>query len=557
MLSTFVIGLREGLEAALIVGIVAAFLKQRGRQDLLRLVWLGVALAALICLAVGLGLHFYSADLPQKQQEGLETVVGAVAVAMVTYMVIWMRRHSRELKKQLEGAAGSAMESGSGLALVAMAFLAVFREGFETSVFLLAAFNTEGINPVTAGAGAVLGLLVALGLGYGIFRGGVRINLSKFFRATGAVLVLVAAGLVVNALHTAHEAGWLLIGQGPTINLSWLVQPGSVQSSLLTGMLGWQPRPVVIELTGWLLYLIPVGLYVVWPPGRSPSRSVVLRTASVVAVAGVTAGALLYVAAPSVPATPNAAALATSATGSASVHQVSRDGSRLVVATSGTLPVRTWTLRSVGQDTVGGRSARVYAVAGVAAAEPAGLPARASIVELAALAGGRLPLGISAASEPATVPVRYATTAGLTASVDSATGRVLDVAYTRATTAVATLSAGPTSIGTVRTTSVSATRAALADAAAAARVHAASARTRSSRHDLAIMAWAAALVAVVVAGAAARRRPAAAAEGAVVLGANAGSDSRAETESAVVAGGAAVAPTGSRPTRTPRETARA
>ena len=150
MLSTFVIGLREGLEAALIVGIVAAFLKQRGRHDLLRLVWLGVGLAALICLAVGLGLHAYSAELPQKQQEGLETVVGAVAVAMVTYMVIWMRRHSRELKKQLEGAAGSALESGSGWALVLMAFLAVFREGFETAVFLLAAFN-EAANPVTAG----------------------------------------------------------------------------------------------------------------------------------------------------------------------------------------------------------------------------------------------------------------------------------------------------------------------------------------------------------------------------------------------------------------------
>src|ERR1700712_5001897 len=130
MLSTFVIGLREGLEAALIVGIVAAFLKQRGRTDLLRLVWLGVGLAALICLGVGVGLHAYSAALPQKQQEGLETVVGAIAVAMVTYMVVWMRRHSRGLKKQLEGAAEDALQSGSGLALVAMAFLAVFREGF-------------------------------------------------------------------------------------------------------------------------------------------------------------------------------------------------------------------------------------------------------------------------------------------------------------------------------------------------------------------------------------------------------------------------------------------
>jgi high-affinity iron transporter len=537
MLSTFVIGLREGLEAALIVGIVAAFLKQRGRYDLLRLVWLGVGLAALICLAVGLGLHAYSAELPQKQQEGLETVVGAVAVAMVTYMVIWMRRHSRELKKQLEGAAGSALESGSGWALVLMAFLAVFREGFETAVFLLAAFN-EAANPVTAGAGAVLGLLVALVLGYAIFRGGVRINLSKFFRATGAVLVLVAAGLVVNALHTAHEAGWLLFGQGPTINLSWLVRPGSVQSSLLTGMLGWQPRPVVIELAGWLLYLIPVGLYVVWPPGRAPSRAVVLRTASVVAVAGVAAGTLLLVLAPSSVSTPSSAVLVTSANNAASVRQVSRDDSRLVVATSGALPTRTWTLRPSGNTKVDGRSARIYDVAGVTLADPAGLPSRASIVTLATLAGGRLPLGISAASEPPTVPVRYATTGRLTASVDTATGRLLNVAFTRATAAEATLSDGPTSIGNVQPVAISASRAAVAQAAANAGAQARKVHARSSWIDLAVMAWVVAAIAAVVAASTVWRR-------------------RSIVATAVAAGTPVAAPTTPHPPRTPRETARA
>ena len=324
MLSTFVIGLREGLEAALIVGIVAAFLRQQGRKDLLRLVWLGVGLAALICLGVGLGLRALSADLPQRQQEGLETVVGSIAVAMVTYMVIWMRRHSRELKKQLEGAADSALQSGSGLALVAMAFLAVFREGFETAVFLLAAFN-ETANPASAGVGALLGLAVAVGLGYGIYRGGVRINLSKFFRFTGAVLVLVAAGLVVNALHTAHEAGWLTVGQGRTVNLSWLVQPGSVRSSLLTGMLGWQPQPVVIELVGWLCYLVPVGLYVAWPPGRGVSRRTVARTAAAVAVTAVVAGTVLTVLTPARPASaPADSAMAMSGSGTLlQTHRVS------------------------------------------------------------------------------------------------------------------------------------------------------------------------------------------------------------------------------------------
>ena len=162
--------------------------------------------------AVGVILQIVSQNLPQRQQEGLETVIGLVAVAMVTYMVVWMRRHSRNLKGQLEGAAAEALAAGSGFALVAMAFLAVLREGFETVVFLLAAFN-ESASGASAWLGAMLGIVVAVGLGYAIYRGGVRLNLSKFFRATGVVLVLVAAGLVVNAVHTAHEAGWLNAGQ--------------------------------------------------------------------------------------------------------------------------------------------------------------------------------------------------------------------------------------------------------------------------------------------------------------------------------------------------------
>ena len=166
MLPTFVIGLREGLEASLIVGIVAAFLKQRGRADLVRWVFAGIAAAVALCVAAGVTLEVISRDLPQRQQEGLETVVGAVAVAMVTYMVVWMRRNSRNLKGQLEGAAGAALAAGSGTALVVMAFLAVLREGLETVVFLLAAFN-ETHNSESAGTGALLGILVAVALGYG------------------------------------------------------------------------------------------------------------------------------------------------------------------------------------------------------------------------------------------------------------------------------------------------------------------------------------------------------------------------------------------------------
>jgi high-affinity iron transporter len=273
-----VIGLREGVEASLIVGIVAAFLGQQGRRDALRQVWVGVSTAVAICIAVGVILQIVSSDLPQRQQEGLETVVGGIAVVMVSYMVLWMRRHARHLRGDLETAAGSALASGSATALVLMAFLAVLREGFETVVFLLATFHASG-NATLSWLGALLGIALAVVLGYGIYKGGVHINLSRFFRITGIVLVVIAAGLVMTAIHTANEAGWLNIGQTQAFDLSWLVRPGTPLSSFATGVLGIQPYPVWIEVLAWLIYLVPMGLVMVWPSsGRRVPRSRATRT---------------------------------------------------------------------------------------------------------------------------------------------------------------------------------------------------------------------------------------------------------------------------------------
>ena len=264
MLPTFVIGLREGVEAALIVAIIAGFLRQEGRRDALRPMWLGVGAAVAICAAAGIALELLDQELPQRQQEGLETVVGIAAVGIVTFMIVWMRRHARNLSGQLRRSAGAALAAGSTGALVAMAFFAVFREGLETVVFLLAVFqNAE--DPASAGAGAVLGLAAAVTIGLLIYRGGIKLNLARFFRITGFVLVLVAAGLVASAIHTAHEAGWLNAGQAQAFDLSWLVVPGTWTSALLTGMLGWQPQPTEAEVIGYLLYLVPATLYVLWP----------------------------------------------------------------------------------------------------------------------------------------------------------------------------------------------------------------------------------------------------------------------------------------------------
>ena len=207
MIPTLVIALREGVEASLIIGIIAAFLVKEGRRDAMRQMWAGVAVAIALCVGIAVILRVVGQELPQRQQEGLETVIGLIAVSAVTYMIVWMRRNARGIKKVLEGNAANALASGSTMALVAMAFLAVLREGFETSVFLLAAFN-DASDTTAAGAGAVLGLLAAVAIGIGIYRGGVHINLTRFFRVTGLILVFVAAGLLATSLHTAHEAGW-------------------------------------------------------------------------------------------------------------------------------------------------------------------------------------------------------------------------------------------------------------------------------------------------------------------------------------------------------------
>jgi high-affinity iron transporter len=272
VLPTFVIGLREGVEASLIVGIVAAFLRQEGRRDMLRNVWIGVGLAAAICLAVGVALDLLNSQLPQRQQEMLETVVGVLAVGVVTFMIFWMARHARGLKKELETHTASALATGSAAALVGMAFFAVLREGLETAVFLLAIFQ-DASDPTAAGIGGVLGIVAAVFIGFGIYRGGVKLDLARFFRLTSVVLVVVAAGLLASAAGTAWEAGWITSFQSQPLDLSWLVVPGTWTSSLLTGMLGLQPHPSVAQIFVYLAYAIPVGAYVLWPRRRGPATS--------------------------------------------------------------------------------------------------------------------------------------------------------------------------------------------------------------------------------------------------------------------------------------------
>jgi iron uptake system EfeUOB component EfeO/EfeM len=175
-----------------------------------------------------------------------------------------------------------------------MAFFAVLREGLETAVFLLAAFQASG-NALTAGLGALLGILTAVAIGAGLYRGGIRINLARFFKVTAVFLVLIAAGLLASAVHTGHEGGWINSLQGQALDLSWLVVPGTVTSSLLTGMLGLQPRPTDGEVAAYLIYAVPMLLFVLWPqrPARVRSKTKAKTQVTLAICAAVAAAALL------------------------------------------------------------------------------------------------------------------------------------------------------------------------------------------------------------------------------------------------------------------------
>ena len=258
MLVAFLIMLREGIEAALIVGIVAGFLKQSGYVHMMPKVWIGTVLAALMCLGLGLWIHNKTGEIPQKQQEFVVGALGLFAVAMLTYMVLWMKKASRGLKQSLQTSVSNALQRGSGhgWALVSMAFLAVAREGLESVFFLIAVFNQAPAAEMPLGA--VLGLVAAAVIGYLIYKGGVKINLGKFFQWTGVLLIFVAAGLLAGAFRALHEAGVWNIGQIIVFDSSHILHNDSVMGVLMGGFFGYTDHPVVSDLVLYVVYLVTV-----------------------------------------------------------------------------------------------------------------------------------------------------------------------------------------------------------------------------------------------------------------------------------------------------------
>ena len=259
MLAPFLIMLREGMEAAVIVGIIATYLHRTGRAAFMPAVWTGVLLAVALSLFAGAALQVLRAGYPQKSQEAFEAGVALIATGMLLWMVVWMRANARSLSSTLRGsvddalgpAGGAGPRSGAGVwPLVGAAFLAVAREGLESVFFLLAIFQQS--PGAAAPLGALAGLGVAVGLGIALYRGGVRLDLQRFFRWTGVFVILVAAGLFSGALRSLHEAGVWNHLQQPVYDLTRTLPVSSVPGTILSGLLGYHDRPTLGEALAWL-----------------------------------------------------------------------------------------------------------------------------------------------------------------------------------------------------------------------------------------------------------------------------------------------------------------
>ncbi|ALO07901.1 Ferrous iron transport permease EfeU [Streptomyces venezuelae] len=270
MFGNYLIGLREGLEASLVVCILIAYLVKTGRRDALKPIWIGIGVAVGVALAFGAGLEFGSQELTFEAQELLGGSLSIVAVVLVTWMVFWMRRTARHLRAELHGKLDAALQMGTG-ALVATAFLAVGREGLETALFVWASVRASSDGTYEPLAGVVLGLVTAVVLGWLFYRGALKINLAKFFTWTGGMLVVVAAGVLAYGVHDLQEARFLDGLANKAFDVSATIPPDSWYGTLLKGVFNFQPDPTVLQVTVWALYLVPTLALFLAPIGSGPS----------------------------------------------------------------------------------------------------------------------------------------------------------------------------------------------------------------------------------------------------------------------------------------------
>jgi high-affinity iron transporter len=257
--ANYLIGLREGLEAALVVSILVAYLVKSDRRELLPRIWAGVAIAVAVSLGFGCALFYGPSGLTFEAQEAIGGTLSIVAVGLVTWMIFWMARAARALAGELRGQIDKAADGG-WFALALVAVLAVGREGLETALFLWSATEaaTRGSDATWQPLlGAALGLATAVVLGYLIYRGAITINLSRFFAWTGGFLIIVAAGVLSYGVHDLQEAGILPGLDTVAWDVSGTIDPSTWYAALLKGVFNFSPVTTVLEAVVWVLYVVP------------------------------------------------------------------------------------------------------------------------------------------------------------------------------------------------------------------------------------------------------------------------------------------------------------
>ncbi len=276
--AAFIIALREGIEAALIVSILLAYLKQLQRTDRSKLVWWGTGLALAVSIAAGTLIFVVGGEFEGTAEQVFEGTVTLSAVVVLTWMIFWMRRQGARIKSELQEKVDTALVAG-GFALAALAFFAVLREGIETALFIFAAAEGTAVEAGGIGGqliGAALGLGSATVLGVLLYRGGIRLNLRTFFRVTGAVLIVIAAGLFAYSIHELQEAGWFPVLESHAFDLSATLPDDAGVGAVLRGLVGYNADPTVLEVVSWLAYLVVIGALYLRPvtiPTRTTASS--------------------------------------------------------------------------------------------------------------------------------------------------------------------------------------------------------------------------------------------------------------------------------------------
>ena len=252
MVAAALIAFREGLEAALIIGIVFGFLRKTGQTARNRSAWAGVFSAIAVSIALAVGIQVVGAELEGTAEQLFEGITMFLAVAMLTWMVVWMRYQSRSLKSNLEHELQQAVGRSTGQGLFAVTFMAVIREGVETALFLSAAAFT--LNQTDTMLGAVIGLAAAALTGYLIYASTLRLNLRTFFSITSALLLVFAAGMMARSIHEFQEAGLLFASSAPLWNLNGLIAQDSTLGALLKALVGYNATPTLAEVVGYVAY---------------------------------------------------------------------------------------------------------------------------------------------------------------------------------------------------------------------------------------------------------------------------------------------------------------